>query len=176
MRQQIDLGRDAGQPRLSAGGPAPVLGSGREVLPELESVADAPRPMWRHPAFIVSSILALLALIAAVVLTLISVLGSGGGEVKQLSIDVSSGNAHLSWSASGPVELFSVTNGEALDLTQLISGENEAWVPAALDLYSQSSCFVVRPAGGDVQQVSLDGDVLAEQRAASACVRDGDAG
>lgn len=173
VRQQQELGHAPGQPVLSATGPAPVLGSGREVLPSLEEVASAPRPMWKHPAFIVSMILTIVALLAAAALIILSVINPGSGEVTKASINESGGNVQLSWKANGPVELFVVTNEQALDITQLVSGDKEAWVPAALGLYTKSSCFVVRPAGGSHEQVSIDGAVLAKQKAASVCMGDG---
>lgn len=170
VRRQVELGISPGQPRLAAPGATPELGSGREVLPSLESAAAAPRPMWRHPAFLVSSIL---ALIAAGVLTAFTLFGPGAGSVSDASIDTSSGNAQLRWSATGPVELYSVTGGQALDLTQFVAAENEAWLPAALGLYTRSSCFVIRPAADAPEQraeVSLDGAALTEQGAASVCM------
>lgn len=172
MRQQKELGREAGQQVLAAAGPAPALGMGREVLPSLEEAADAPRPMWRHPAFIVSAILTILALAAAAAFAILGIFG-GKGEVSRAAIETSSGNVHLTWQASGPVSLYVVTNGQAQDLTQLISGENEAWVPSALNLYTQASCFVVRPASDKPAKVTLDGGELAKQHAASVCVSGG---
>ncbi len=175
MANHMQFGNEPGQPRLGAGGAAPALGSGKEVLPALEEAVAIARPMWRHPAFIVASILTLLTLIAAGVLTAISMLGSGSGSVSDASIAVTSGNAHLTWQASGPVELYAVTSSEPLDLTQLVAGDGEAWIPAALGLYNESSCFVIRPASANGDPVALDGDTLAEQRAASVCVRDSSA-
>lgn len=172
MQQQNELGREPGQVVLGAAGPAPALGSGREVLPSLEEVAAAPKPMWKHPAFIVSMILTTLALIAAAVFVILSIMNPGAGEVSRATIDTTSGNAHLTWQASGPVELYVVTNDQAYDITQLVSDENEAWIPSALDLYSRSSCFVVRPADDGTQEVSIDGATLVEQRAAAVCMGD----
>lgn len=173
MRQQKELGRDAGQQTLAAAGPAPALGRGREVLPSLEEVGDAPRPMWRHPAFIVSTILTVLTLAAAGVFAGFALFGPGKGSVTSAAVEVTNGNAHVTWKASGPVEFYVVTNGQAHDLTQLVSAENEAWIPSALGLYTQASCFVIRPASDKPAEVSLNGDALAKQRAASACVSGG---
>lgn len=173
MQQQKELGRDAGQQTLAAAGPAPALGRGREVLPSLEEVGDAPRPMWKHPAFVVSAILTILALAAAGVFAGIALFGPGRGTVSSAAVEVTNGNAHVTWQASGPVEFYVVTNGRAQDLTQLITAENEAWIPSALSLYTQASCFVIRPASDKPAEVSLDGATLAKQRAASACVSGG---
>lgn len=175
MPQNTRLGYDPGQPQLAAGGPAPALGSGKEVLPVLEEAVAASRPMWRHPAFIVSSILTLLALVATGVFTVLSIVGGGAGKVSDAVISVSDGNAHLTWTSTGSVELYAVTNNSPLDLTQLVAGAGEAWIPAALDLYSPSSCFVIRPADNAGAEVSLDSDTLTAQRAASVCVRDSSA-
>lgn len=172
MRQQRELGRDGGQPVLTVSGAASALGTGREVLPSLEGIGDKPRPMWKHPAFIVSMILTFLALTAAAVFIILSILNPGTGEVKSAAITESTGNVQITWKGNGPVELYVVTNDQALDITQLITGEREAWVPAALNLYTQSSCFVVRPASDKGEEVSIDGATLAKQNAAAVCIGD----
>lgn len=170
MREQIEMGREPGQPTLLAGGPAPALGTGRDVLPSLEEAAEKPRPMWRHPAFIVSAILTILALLAAAAFAAYALFGPGNGEVKNAAIEMVDGNAHVTWESSDAVELFVVTNGQPVDLTQLVAGENEAWIPAALNLFTKSSCFVVRPESASDEDVSLAGSALQSQRASSVCV------
>lgn len=179
MQRQVQLGRSPGQPRLHASGESPKLGRGKEVLPALEKVADAPRPMWRHPAFLVSMILALLALIAAAIFAVAAIFGGGGaGRVSGASIDLASGNVHLSWQAEGAVELYVVTGDQVLDVTQFVIAEDEAWIPAGLGLYRRSSCFVIRPASQEPElreEVLLDSRSLAEQHAASVCVSDAEA-
>ncbi|MGO3147309.1 MAG: hypothetical protein ACTIJ6_06495 [Leucobacter sp.] len=76
MRELKEIGREPGQPILVAGGPAPELGSGREALPLLEGVTEQPRPIWRHPAFVVSTIFAILALLTTGVLAVIALTGN----------------------------------------------------------------------------------------------------
>ena len=68
--------------------------------------------------------------------------------------------------------LYVVDGSEAQDLTQLVRGE-QAWVPVALGLFGEDSCFVVRPATVE-EPVTLTADGLAEQGGASACVADVD--
>lgn len=170
------LGAAPGQPYLTAQGPGVALTPGGNAIPELDAAADAPRPLWRHPAFLVSMILTVLALAAAAVLIAMSLLGGGRDTVTGAGIEIAGGNAHLTWTSDAPVDLFVVTGGEALDVSQLITGREEAWVPAALGLYESTSCFVVRPTGLGEADVVLDADALADQGAASACVRDATGG
>ena len=171
MSQRNVLGGAPGQPQLRASGPGVALAPASNAIPELEASAEKPRSIWRHPAFLVSMILTVLALIAAGVLIVWSLLAGGGGAVSNPEISVEGGNAHVSWSSDGPVDLYVVTGDDVLDVSQLIVGD-EAWVPAALGFYESTSCFVIRPASESAQDVTLDSDALAAQRGASACVRD----
>lgn len=172
MSGQDVLGAAPGQPYLTAQGPGVALTPGSNAIPELDAAADKPRSLWRHPAFLVSMILTVLALIAAAVLIVLSILGGGRESVTDASIEVAGGNAHVTWTSSAPVDLFVVTGGDVLDVSQLITGGDEAWVPAALGLYESTSCFVIRPAAVGEADVVLDSDTLADQGAASTCVRD----
>lgn len=171
MSQRNVLGGAPGQPQLRASGPGVALAPASNAIPELEASTEKPRSIWRHPAFLVSMILTVLALIAAGVLIVWSLLAGGGGAVSNAGISVESGNAHVSWTADGPVDLYVVTGDEVLDVSQLIVGD-EAWVLAALGFYESTSCFVIRPASESAQDVTLDSDALAAQHGASVCVRD----
>lgn len=166
------LGAAPGQPYLTAQGPGVALTPGGNAIPELDAAADKPRSLWRHPAFLVSMILTVLALIAAAVLIVLSLLGGGRDSVTDAAIEVSGGNVHLTWSSDAPVDLFVVTGGDVLDVSQLMVGDDEAWVLSALGLYESTSCFVIRPTAVGDDEVVLDADALADQGAASACVRD----
>lgn len=171
---RLVLGDEPGVASLDAGpaGPRRPLVTGASVLPELVDAPERPRRLWRHPAFLVSAVLTLLALGAAAVLLVLSVTGEGPARVAGLDLSLDQGNAVLAWSADVDAALYVVDGGEAQDLTQLVRGD-AAWVPVALGLFGEDSCFVVRPA--DVEApVDLTADVLADQGAAAACVADVD--
>jgi hypothetical protein len=172
MSRHVDVGLAPGQPELTAGGEGIALATQARVLPELEEAAQRTRSMWRHPAFLVSLGLTLLALLVAGGMLVFALLTGGSDEVAGARIETSGGNLHLQWSAAGPVALYVVTGEEVSDISQLVTGD-EAWVPSALGVYESTSCFVIRPASVQAE-VSLDGATLTAQGAASACV--GDAG
>lgn len=169
---QTVIGLSTGQPALHARVGARTLGSGASVLPELSEAPARERPWWRHPAFLVSTILTLLALIGAAVWFIISAVTDDSVRVGGLSISIEGGNAHLDW--SGPDAAYTLyavdADGSATDLTQLVRG-TEAWLPAAGPYYDDTTCFVVRPAGrtGDV---TLDPAALESQRGAASCIAD----
>ncbi len=172
MSTHIDLGTAPGQPILTAGGEGVAFQAAVTVLPELEEAAARPRTIWRHPAFIVSLVLAGLAVIAAAVMLVLSlVLGGSHGAVSDAALSEAGGNLHLTWNSSGAVELYVLTGSSTLDASQLVVGTDEAWIPSALGVYDQSSCFVIRPQGTS-GEVSAAVDALAAQGAASVCVRD----
>lgn len=173
--QRIELGGQPGVADLGAVPPRhrPLVG-GASVLPELVDVPERPRPLWRRPAFVVSAVLTVLALGAAAVLLVLSVTGEGPPRVSDLDLALEEGNAVLTWSGDvGDADLFVVDGGEARDLGQLVRGET-AWVPVALGLFGEDSCFVVRPSAVGEARVDLGADLLAEQGAQSACVADVD--
>lgn len=169
--------------RPGAGGAGDLLASGR-VLPELEPEVVTRRRLWRHPAFLVSIITTLLAIIAAVVLLVLGAFSSSPG-ITELTIERTEGNIRVHWAETAdPVELFAVggPSGEVIDLSQTVTG-NEAWIPLGALLVDDGTCIVVRPLETTEAEpaseepapqrvVSLDGAALEEQRAASACVAD----
>lgn len=165
------LGWSEGQTRIEgAAGSKRSLATTSSVLPELSEAQEKPRPLWKHPAFILSMALTIIALVVSGVLIVLSLLGGSGGTVTGLTVDAGEGNAHLSWTVdSGDVDLYVVTGDEATDLTQLVRG-TQAWVPSALGLFDRTSCFVVRSTDQRAQPVTLDADQLAAQNASSACV------
>ena len=171
---RLVLGDEPGVASLTgvAPGRRRPLVTGASVLPELVDVPGRPRRLWRHPAFVVSAVLTLLALVAAAVLLVLSLTGDGPARVTGLELGVDQGNAVLSWTGDEDAALYVVDGSEAQDLTQLVRGE-QAWVPVALGLFGEDSCFVVRPATVE-EPVTLTADGLAEQGGASACVADVD--
>ncbi|WP_430591647.1 hypothetical protein [Humidisolicoccus flavus] len=168
------LGSAAGQTALMTKETTRPLSVGGGVLPELVEAEVKPRPAWKHPAFIVSMILTILAGLGAAAWFIVGLVTDEQVRVSSMTISVSSGNAHLDW--SGPdaeYSLFAVQgSGEVLDLSQLIRG-SEAWIPSALGFYDNDTCFVVRSTS-ETATVSLNAETLANQGGASACVNNAD--
>lgn len=166
------IGRGPGQPSLGGHAGSRALGSGSSVLPELAEAPERERPWWRHPAMLVSMITTVLALGAALAWWIISTVTDDSVRVDGLTLTIERGNAHLDW--GGPdaaYALYSVdADGSATDLTQLVRG-TEAWVPSAVGLYDDATCFVVRPASIEAE-VTLDAASLEGQRGGGVCVAD----
>ncbi|MRG61350.1 hypothetical protein GE115_15950 [Agromyces sp. CFH 90414] len=169
------VGHAPGQPMLGEQAGARALGSGSTVLPELAAAPERERSFWRHPAFLVSSILTVLALAAAATWWILTIVNDDSVRVDGLTASVEGGNLHLDW--GGPdaeYALYAVAaDGEVSDLTQLVRG-TEAWIPAAAGVADDSTCFVVRPAA-ETGEVSLDAATLDGQRGAGVCAADADA-
>ncbi|MDR5698429.1 hypothetical protein [Agromyces aerolatus] len=166
------VGRAAGQPELGTHGGSRSLGAASSVLPELAEVPQRERPWWRHPAFLVSMITTVLALLGALAWWIVSIVTDDSVRVDGLSLTIERGNAHLDW--GGPDAAYALyavdADGSATDLTQLVRG-TEAWVPSATGLYDDATCFVVRPASVDAE-VTLDAASLEGQRGGGVCVAD----
>ncbi|WP_127794270.1 hypothetical protein [Agromyces sp. LHK192] len=170
--RSTSLGVGPGQPALGGSATARPLGTAGSVLPELAAAPERERRWWRHPAFLVSTILTVLALAGAATWYVISIVTDDSVRVSGLSIGVEGGNAHLDW--DGPDAAYSLYavhgDGEAVDLTQLVRG-TDAWVMSAAGLYDDDTCFVVRPSSVD-GEVAVDAATLDGQRAQSVCVAD----
>ncbi|MCD2441625.1 hypothetical protein LQ757_04975 [Agromyces sp. SYSU K20354] len=166
------VGTAPGQPRLDTAGVVRPLGTTPSVLPELAEAPQAERKWWRHPAFIVSIGLTVLALLGLAAWLIVAALTDDSVRVTGLEISDDGGNVHLTWSdPHGDVALYAVHgDGEVVDLTQWVHGD-EAWIPAATALYESDTCFVVRPAS-TTDDVSLDAATLGSQRGQGACVAD----
>ncbi|WP_062303050.1 hypothetical protein [Demequina subtropica] len=125
------------------------LESPRSVLPEVVEIQIAPRRWYRHPAFLVSLGLTMVALAAMVVLLVLD--ARGGDEVPVvtgLTIEEGEGSVTLAWSgATDGAFLYSIDPGAEApaDLSQLVRGAT-AWLPLSADLYTPRTCFVVVPA------------------------------
>lgn len=175
------LGREPGQTAIAAtGAPTaakrPIVAT-ESVIPELDETVAKPRPLWKHPAFIVSIALTVAALVAAGVFLVLWLLSDGPDRVDGVQLEVGQGNAHLTWTgADDPVDLYVVNGGEVLDMSQLVRSGDEAWFPVGLPLakggFDDGTCFVVRPHANADAEVSLDAAALDEQGARSACVAD----
>lgn len=146
--------------------------SGADVLPELTEAPEKPRPVWKHPAFIVSVIVAFLAILAVAAFIVFGIFFGGKPVVSKLSIGGAGGSVHLNWSGPDvPYSVFVVDgSGTPTDVTQLVTGR-DIWIPNALGLYDENSCFVVRPSEVP-DAVKLSADVLEAQGAQSVCMSD----
>lgn len=176
------LGWDPGQPALyeqwgvPASAPKRSMGSDIGVLPELERTETARRPLWKHPAFIVSAALALVAVVMAVVMVVHAVTTEGPPRVRDLAVESGTGNVHVSW--SGPDVAWSVyvvePGTKPVDVTKQARG-TELWLPSSGGLYDADSCFVVRAtAANQGEAVPTDAGTRSAQGADQVCL--GDAG
>lgn len=170
---RASIGTSPGQPALRSTAGARPLGTAGSVLPELAEAPASERKWWRHPAFMVSIGLTVLALAGAATWFIISAVNDDSVAVSGLTLQIEGGNAHLDW--SGPDAAYSLYavhgSGEVVDLTQFVHGGTEAWVYSAAGLYEDDTCFVVRPTSS-TGDVALDAETLSAQRGQSACVTD----
>ncbi|WP_144760711.1 hypothetical protein [Curtobacterium sp. 9128] len=181
-RQGTRLGWDPGQPALYEqwGVPSPTpkraMGSDIGVLPELERTETNRRPLWRHPAFLVSAALALVAVVVGAVLVVRAVTAEGPPSPTDLAVQSGSGNVRVSWQGDDVAwSVFVVEAGtKPVDVSRLVRG-TEVWIPKSAGLYDADSCFVVRAtADNRGKSVPTDAGALAAQGAKQVCV--GDAG
>lgn len=167
------VGRSPGQPEIGAGGVGAkrVIVATESVIPELDESEAKPRPLWKRPAFLVSIGLTAAALIAAGVFLVLALLSDGPPRISSIELTVGEGNAHLVWGGTDEaVDVYVVNGGEPSDLSQLVRGGSEIWLPVGIGEFDEDSCFVVRPRAAASGEVSLDAAVLDEQGARSACV------
>jgi hypothetical protein len=148
------------------------LASGADVLPEIVEAEIKPRPMWKHPAFIVSIILTFLALAGAAVWFILSIVMGGQARIASAQVTIDGGNAHITWTPTDfAADVFVVTGADVVDVSEGVT-PGELWLPVGLGQYRDESCFVVRPAELGDTPVSLGAADLEAQGAASACVAD----
>lgn len=152
------------------------LESARRVLPEVEDAAIRSRPWFRHPAFIVSTVTTVLAIVAMVVLLVLDPWGDDGpqAQVTGLAVTADDGSVTLNWAgASDGAELYAFEPGDEslADLSQLVRGTT-AWLPLSAELYTQRTCFLVRPLTDDQLPDPLDPAAVAQQGAQVVCVAD----
>lgn len=182
QRQGTRLGWDPGQPALyeqwGVQSPTPkrAMGSDIGVLPELERTETTRRPLWRHPAFLVSAALALIAVVIGAVLVVRAVTAEGPPSPSGLAVQSGSGNVRVSWKGDDVAwSVFVVEPGtKPVDVSRLVRG-TEVWIPKSSGLYDADSCFVVRAtADNQGKSVPTDAGALSDQGAKQVCV--GDAG
>ena len=145
-----------------------------DLLPDLQEAEATSRPLWRHPAFLVSAGTTLVAIIVMVVLLVLGIFApSGAASDPQLT--VTDNNVHLTWSGPDiPYDLYVVggPKGPLLDISQLVTGR-EAWVPAHVRLVDEDSCLLVRPAERNAgTDVGTSVPELEAQGAVRACLAD----
>ncbi|OIH95394.1 hypothetical protein BIU90_01430 [Curtobacterium sp. MCBA15_001] len=176
------LGWDPGQPALyeqwGVASPTPkrAMGSDIGVLPELERTETTRRPLWRHPAFIVSAALALVAVVVGAVLVVHAVTAEGPPAPRDLALQSGSGNVRVSWQGDDVAwSVFVVEPGtKPVDVSRLVRG-TEVWIPRSAGLYDADSCFVVRAAEDNQgRSVPTDAAARSDQGAGQVCL--GDAG
>jgi hypothetical protein len=152
------------------------LSAGSAILPELDESTTKVRRLWQRPAFLLSMALAVVAVAVGAVLLLMSLLGGGPARVSALTGTVSADNIRLTWAGDDVAySLYAVSgaSGPAVDLSQLVRGSHEAWIPSRLGLYDDGTCFVVRATAGFTSTpVSIDATKLDEQGAQRICVAD----
>jgi len=169
------IGWESARPSLEAtSGPIRPLETSGSILPELEdSPAARKRPLWRHPAFLVSAGTTLLALIALVVFIVLGLFSSRTAAA-DLSFEVTDNVVRASWSGPDVPYQAIVVDGPAgdVDVSQRITG-TEIWLPLAAGLIDEGSCLLVRPAEGNEQApATVDPAALDQQGAVSGCVAD----
>ncbi|MFK4299233.1 hypothetical protein ABH924_004414 [Arthrobacter sp. GAS37] len=154
-----------------ASGSKRALGSGLSLLPGLEESGLGHRPLWKRPAILVSSAMALAVLAVAAVLIVLQVNSARPPAVSNLTATPGSANIDLRW--EGPDVPYSVAllkDGKAsTDLSYLVRGR-EAWIPKTPALAPAGACYIVRPAGAGAPTTvpATDAD-LAAQGAAKVC-------
>lgn len=173
------LGWDSPRPSMQvAPGDIRTLETSGDVLPELEDAPERQRPLWRHPAFLISMATTVLALIAFAVFLVLGGL-SGGSTATDLTLEVTDNVVRVDWAGPDvPYQVIVVDgpSGPTLDVSQLVTG-TEAWLPRAAAIVDDGSCIVVRPAAGnETAVVKLDRATLDSQGAVSGCVADAAAG
>lgn len=174
------LGWDSPRPSIEAApGPIRSLQTSGSVLPELEDTPEhRRRPLWRHPAFLISIGTTLLAIIAFVVLLVLGVFASDA-SVTDLELEATDGAVRATWAGPDvPYQVIVVDGpaGDELDVSQLVTG-SEIWLPRAAAIIDDASCIVVRPAEGNEEaEISLARSTLEAQGAAAECVSDAAAG
>jgi hypothetical protein len=172
------LGWEPGQPVLyeewgaRATAPKRDFASDSSPLPSPGDESLKKRPLWRHPAFIVSMITTVLAIGTGVTMLLMGAFSDGPPTVSSAKASLGSGNLHLTWNGPDvPYDLFIVDPGsKPTDISQLVHGD-EAWIPNSFGYYTDSSCFVIR-AQSQSGAISTDPGDLEEQGAKSVCVTD----
>lgn len=153
------------------------LESPRRILPEVEEAQATTRRWFRHPAFIVSMVTTVLALIAMVVLLILDPFGGDDGPtpVDGLSISAAEGSVSLSWTgASDGAALYAYDPGDEApaDLSQLVQG-SAAWIPLSSELYTPRTCFVVVPVTAEPGPVPTTARAATEIGGSMICVSDG---
>ena len=159
---------------VSSAGAKRSLESLGDLLPDLQEAAATRRPLWRHPAFLVSAGTTFAAIVVMVVLLLLGTFApTEAASAPQLT--VTDDNVHLSWSGSDiPYDLYVIggPQGELLDVSQLVVGR-EAWIPAHARLVDEDSCLLVRPAERNAgKDVGTSVPELEAQGAVRACLAD----
>lgn len=162
----------AGEPRADR----VKLESARRILPEVDEAAVAGKRWWKHPAFVVSMVTTVLAVVAMVVLLVIDPFADDGPveAVTGLAVSADEGSVSLTWKgAPSGAELYAFDPGDEApaDLSQLVR-ESAVWIPLSSNLYTPRTCFVVRPLSEEALPALADAAALAAQGGQTICVSD----
>jgi hypothetical protein len=167
---QLDLG-DA---RWSGASASRLLLESRvEALPELDDDLPTKR-LTRQPAFIVSMAAAVVVIVVVVVLVLMQTVFRAPDRVQNLQLLDGGANYVLQW--NGPnvpyaVEMTAASTGKNVDVSSLIRGGREAWIPKNGAEVTDRSCFIVRSQGeSSSKPLPTTTAALAAQGAAKVCV------
>lgn len=167
---QLDLG-DA---RWSRGSASQLLLESRvEALPELDDDVPTKR-LTRQPAFIVSMAAAVVVVVVVVVLVLMQTVFRAPDRVENLQLLDGGANYVLQW--NGPnvpysVEMTAASTGKNVDVSSLIRGGREAWIPKNGAEVTDRSCFIVRSQSETSSKpLPTTSAALAAQGAAKVCV------
>ncbi|GIG54903.1 hypothetical protein [Demequina activiva] len=153
------------------------LESPRRVLPEVEEAQSAGRRWFRHPAFIVSIVTTVLAIVAMVVLLVLDPFGDddAAAAVDGLTITTGDGSVSLAWSgAADGAALYAYDPGDEApaDLSQLVQGQT-AWIPLSAGLYTPRTCFAVMPVSEPPAPVPTAASGAEDAGGSMICVSDG---
>ncbi len=122
----VQIGWSADRTSLAATSRAAIrpLETSSDVLPELVEAPEKARPLWRHPASIVSMITTFVALLALGAFIVFGLLNPGAAA-SGLALEVGDDNVRATWSGPDtPYQLVVVggPGGDELDISQLVTG------------------------------------------------------
>ncbi|RKR73959.1 hypothetical protein C8E83_1059 [Frondihabitans australicus] len=164
---------DLGDPRWSVGSATTLLETRVDVLPELDD--DVPvRRLTRQPAFLVSMGAAVVVVVVVVVIVLMQTVFRGPDRVENLQLLDGGANYVLQWNGPNVPYAIAMTNastGKTIDVSSLVRGGREAWIPKNGAEVTDRSCFIVRSQReATSQKLPATAAGLSAQGAAKVCV------
>ncbi|ROR82236.1 hypothetical protein SAMN06295974_3129 [Plantibacter flavus] len=151
----------------------------RAVLPELEEPPQ-PKPLRRQPAFIVALSATAAALVTFVAIVVVQLVVQAPTRVEAVHLTDLGDNLLLQWDGPDVPYAVAMTGGDidgAVDLSAMIKGGREVWVPKRTAAVSTDACFVVLDrAVSEREQLVSDTERLAEAGGARICVSEAERG